>query len=84
MFETLDSLIKVRKKALALAKGWHIIDANNSIEETHASINSILDKLDGKMNMKLSNHRCHIVYTSFSNCVKSYQRRPFSSIFAFF
>jgi len=49
MFETLDSLIKVRKKALALAKDWHIVDANNSIEETHADINSILDKLDGKM-----------------------------------
>lgn len=48
MFETLDSLIKVRKRALALVKDWHIIDGNRSIEETHTAIDSILDELDGK------------------------------------
>lgn len=48
MFETLDSLIETRRKALALVKDWHIIDSNKSIEETHASIESILDKLDRK------------------------------------
>jgi len=38
---------KVRKKALKLVKGWHIIDANHSIEETYREIEAILDELDG-------------------------------------
>ena len=48
MFETYDALVKVRRKALKLAKGWHIIDTAQSIEETFAQIEDILDVLDGK------------------------------------
>jgi dTMP kinase len=42
MFETYDALVKVRKKALVLAKGWHIIDTSSSIEETFSQIKQIL------------------------------------------
>jgi len=48
MFETLEELQKVRKKALELVRGWHIIDTNRPVEETHAAIQTILDELDGK------------------------------------
>ena len=46
MFETHDALVQVRKKALALAKNWHIIDTAAPIEETYQEIEKILDKLD--------------------------------------
>ena len=46
IFETLDSLKKVRKKALFLVKDWHIIDTSRSISETSASIEKILENLD--------------------------------------
>jgi len=46
MFETLESFTKVRKKALDLAQGWHIINTKGSIQETYAEIEKILDKLD--------------------------------------
>ena len=46
MFETRGALVKVRKRALALAQGWHIIDTNQSIEKTYSSIEKILKKLD--------------------------------------
>ena len=46
MFESLEELRKVREKALKLVKGWHIIDANLSIEETYEEIEAILDELD--------------------------------------
>lgn len=46
MFETYDALVEVRKKALNLAKGWHIIDTIEPIENTYAKIEIILDKLD--------------------------------------
>jgi len=46
MFENMEELEKVRKKALKLVKGWHIIDANRSIEEIQEEIGSILDGID--------------------------------------
>jgi dTMP kinase len=46
MFESLGSLVKVRKKALGLAKGWHIINTDQSVEQTFADITKILDALD--------------------------------------
>jgi dTMP kinase len=46
MFENLNDLIKVRKKALALSNGWHIINTGKSIEESQKEINSLLDSLD--------------------------------------
>jgi len=48
IFETLDDLKKVRDKALMLTKNWHIIDTNNSIENSYKQIEKILDKLDNK------------------------------------
>jgi dTMP kinase len=42
MFETIDSLIKVRKKALLLVKDWHIIDTSGSVEDTFSKIEKIL------------------------------------------
>ena len=48
IFETLEELIKVRKKALILAKNWFIIDTSRSIEDAYAKIESILDMLDKK------------------------------------
>jgi dTMP kinase len=46
MFENLNDLVKVRGKALELAKTWHIINTGNSIEQTELEINKILDSLD--------------------------------------
>lgn len=46
MFETYDALVRVRKKALDLAKGWYIIDTAKPIEDTYAKIEIILDMLD--------------------------------------
>jgi len=42
MFETFDSLIRVRKKALFLVKNWHIIDTSGSVEDTFSKIEKIL------------------------------------------
>ena len=46
MFETQEAFLKVRSKALDLAKGWHIINAGQSVEQTYAEIEKVLDKLD--------------------------------------
>ncbi len=46
MFETFDSLVEVRNKALSLVKDWFIIDSSGSIDENYLSIEKILDKLD--------------------------------------
>jgi dTMP kinase len=46
MFENLNDLIKVRRKALQLAKNWHIINTGNSIEDAQLEINKILEHLD--------------------------------------
>jgi dTMP kinase len=46
MFETLESLVKVRNKALSLVKDWYIIDSSRSIDETYLDIQKILTKLD--------------------------------------
>ena len=48
MFETYEALVKVRKKALALAQGWYIIDTTSSVETTFSSIESVLDLLDSE------------------------------------
>lgn len=47
MFETQEAFLKVRTKALELAKGWHIINTGQSIEQTYQAIEKILDELDG-------------------------------------
>jgi dTMP kinase len=46
MFETQEAFLKVRSKALDLAKGWHIIDTAQSVEQTYSQIEKILDRLD--------------------------------------
>jgi dTMP kinase len=46
MFETLESFLKVRRKALDLAQGWYIISTKDAIEETFSAIERILDQLD--------------------------------------
>ena len=46
MFETKEAFLKVRSKALELAKGWHIINTGQSVEETYRAIEKILDQLD--------------------------------------
>lgn len=46
MFETKDAFLKVRSKALELAKDWHIINTGQSVEETYRAIEKILDQLD--------------------------------------
>ncbi|MGZ7160071.1 MAG: thymidylate kinase, partial [Methanobacterium sp.] len=43
MFENLQDLIKVRRKALKLAHKWHIANGNCSIENIQRQINSVLD-----------------------------------------
>ncbi|CDG65600.1 MAG: dTMP kinase [Methanobacterium sp.] len=45
MFENMDDLIKVRKKALKLAKDWNIIDTSGSVNQVQRDINAILDEL---------------------------------------
>lgn len=46
MFETHEELVKVRRKALALADGWYIIDTSGSVDETFFLITQVLDVLD--------------------------------------
>ncbi len=46
MFETYAALVRVRKKALYLAKDWNIIDTSQTIECTYEKIENILDRLD--------------------------------------
>ncbi len=46
MFENLNDLIKVREKAMELAKDWHTINTGQSIEIAQKDINNILEKLD--------------------------------------
>ncbi|BDZ66560.1 thymidylate kinase [Methanobacterium ferruginis] len=48
MFENLDDLIKVRRKALKLAQGWHIINSKGNIEDVQTNFNNILNELDQK------------------------------------
>ena len=43
IFENLDELDKVRKKALILVKNWNIIDTSGSIEKTFKKIEKVLD-----------------------------------------
>lgn len=47
MFENLDDFVIVRKKAMKLLKGWHVVRTDRPIHETRAEIERILDKLDG-------------------------------------
>ena len=46
MFETLEAFVKVRSKALLLAKGWFIVNTSRPLEETASKIAGILDVLD--------------------------------------
>lgn len=46
MFENPKDLMKVRKKALKLSEGWHIINNGHSIEYSQRKIVEILDELD--------------------------------------
>ena len=46
IFETFDSLIKVRSKSIQLVKDWIIIDTSGTIEETASLIEKKLDYLD--------------------------------------
>ncbi|MFO7677807.1 MAG: thymidylate kinase [Thermoplasmatota archaeon] len=48
MFETHEALVRVRKKAIDLAKGWNIIDTMQPIEDTFSRIEKVLDVLDLK------------------------------------
>lgn len=43
LFENKNSLKKVREKYLILAKEWHVIDAEQSIEKVHEDINYFLE-----------------------------------------
>jgi len=49
IFETLDELVKVRKKALVLVKNWNIINTSGSVEDTASLIKKMLDSIDKKM-----------------------------------
>lgn len=51
MFENPTDLMKVRKKALKLSEGWHIIKNDQSIEASQKKIADILDVLDKKNNL---------------------------------
>lgn len=46
MFENLEDLVKVRKKALELAHDWHIINTAGSIDKVKENIHAILDDMD--------------------------------------
>lgn len=46
MFETYSALVRVRKKAINLAKGWYVIDTSKSIDQTYFEIEKILNDLD--------------------------------------
>ena len=46
----LNNLIKVREKALKLAKNWNIINTCQSINEVQNQIETILDNLDNGKN----------------------------------
>ena len=48
MFETFDELVKIRKKALSLAKNWNVIDTTGDVEETFSHIEEILKIIDDK------------------------------------
>jgi dTMP kinase len=45
MFENREDLIKVRKKALKLAKDWNIIDSSGNVNSVKKDIEAILDDL---------------------------------------
>jgi dTMP kinase len=49
MFENLDDLVKVREKALKLAKNWNIINTCHPINEGQKQIEIILDNLDNEI-----------------------------------
>jgi len=46
MFETIEELTKVRKKALMLAQDWNIVDTNRPVGKTVIHLDSLLSKLD--------------------------------------
>jgi len=52
MFETREELLRVRKKAIDLAKGWYIIDTSQSIEKTSSQIVDVLQLLDSEADIQ--------------------------------
>lgn len=46
MFENMEDLIKVRKKALKLTVGWHIINTSGTIDQINRNIDEILNQID--------------------------------------
>ena len=46
IFENFEALLKVRRKALYLARDWNIINTSGSIEDTFGKIANILNKND--------------------------------------
>ena len=46
MFETYGELVKVREKAIDLARGWYIIDTAQPVEKTFSCIEDVLDLID--------------------------------------
>ncbi len=49
MFENIEELTKVRKKALMLAQDWNIVDTNSPVEQTAIRLDNLLSKLDRSM-----------------------------------
>ncbi len=50
MFENIESLEKVRDRALRIVNDWHIIDTSRPIDKVQGDIHCILDKLDNGHN----------------------------------
>ncbi len=48
MFETYGELVKVREKAIDLARGWYIIDTAQPVEKTFSCIEDVLDLIDDR------------------------------------
>lgn len=48
MFENIDDLYKVRKRALRLVNDWHIIDTDRPLAEAHEEIKKKLYRLDNE------------------------------------
>ena len=49
MFENYESFVKVRQKAEPVLYNWHVIQADDSLDEIFERIETILDDLDSKL-----------------------------------
>lgn len=52
LFENGKALKETRKKALSIVQDWHVINTSRPINESHAEIDRILDKIDEKNGMR--------------------------------